>query len=154
MPLPNPTSNILLTQKQGRIFQDKLSNELNSKNKLYKMKDVIDWKSLEKNILNIIDIKRLGRNKTEVRIMLGLAMLQAMYNFSDCLTSETFEENICWQYFCGYEYTEQNIGISESTIIRFRNSLGEEGYNIILKELVNVGCKVGSYKKRFGLCDC
>ena len=68
-------------------------------------------------------------------------MLQAMYNFSDSLTSEELTENMYWQYFCGYEYLESEISVSESTIRRFRNLLGETGYNIILQELIRVGGK-------------
>ena len=85
--------------------------------------------------------------------MLGLSMLQAMYNFSDCLTSETLEENIYWQYFCGYEYGGNASIVSESSIRRFRNDLGESGYELILKELASVGLRVGAYKKRYGLGD-
>ena len=80
--------------------------------------------------------------------MLGLCMLQAMYNSSDRLTSETLEENVYWQYFCGYEYVGTDISISESSIRRFRKSLGTEGYEIILKELKEVGLQVGAYKKK------
>ena len=80
--------------------------------------------------------------------MLGLSMLQAMYNFSDCLTSETLEENIYWQYFCGYEYGGNGSIVSESSIRRFRNDLGESGYELILKELASVGLRVGAYKKK------
>ena len=80
--------------------------------------------------------------------MLGLSMLQAMYNFSDCLTSETLEENVYWQYFCGYEYGGNASIVSESSIRRFRNELGEAGYELILKELTSVGLRVGAYKKK------
>lgn len=75
-------------------------------------------------------------------------MLQAMYNGSDSFTEEELKENIYWQYFCGYEYIQQDIDVSEATIRRFRNALGEEGYNEILKELLRIGLKVGALKKK------
>lgn len=53
-----------------------------------------------------------------------------------------------WQYFCGYDYFEKDIGVSESTIKRFRDTLGEAGYNEILRELIKVGGKVGVVKKK------
>lgn len=93
-------------------------------------------------------MEQLGREKKSVRVMVGLSMLQAMYNFSDCLTSETFEENVYWKYFCGYEYVDTKISVSESAIRRFRQVLGEVGHNLILKELVRVGLRVGAYKKK------
>ena len=80
--------------------------------------------------------------------MLALSMLQAMYNLSDKRTVEQFEENIYWQYFCGYEYLEQKVEVSEAGIRRFRSTLGEDGYKIILQELIMVGNKMGVYKKK------
>ena len=75
-------------------------------------------------------------------------MLQAMYNGSDSFTEEELKENIYWQYFCGYEYLQQDLDVSEATIRRFRNDLGEDGYNEILKELLRIGLKVGALKKK------
>ena len=143
-----PIQNIELLQKQGRLFFDKLSKELNHKHKLYKLKELINWSDLEDQVTKLVNVERFGRERKSLRVMLGLSMLQAMFNFSDCLTSETFVENVYWQYFCGYEYVDTKLSISESAIRRFRQELGEEGHNLILKELVKVGLKVGAYKKK------
>jgi hypothetical protein len=43
--------------------------------------------------------------------------------------------------------------VSEATIRRFRNDLGEDWYNEIVKELLRIGVKVGALKKRFGIGD-
>ena len=56
-------------------------------------KGTINWFELESGVSQIVNVKRYGRAKQDLRVMLGLSMLQAMYNFSDCLTSETLEEN-------------------------------------------------------------
>ena len=80
--------------------------------------------------------------------MLGITMLQAMYNFSDAMTAKEFEKNIYWQYFCGYEYMEQGLEMSESSVKRIRDTLGVDGYNEILKEMTRIGLKVGTIKKR------
>ena len=63
---------------------------------------------------------------------LALSMLQAMYNGSDSFTEEELKEKVYWQYFCRYEYLQKDLEVSEATIRRFRNALGEEGYNEIL----------------------
>jgi len=143
-----PTEKIELQEKQGRLFHQKLSIELNAKHKLYKLRELINWSELESGVSEIVNVKRYGRAKKSLRVMLGLSMLQAMYNFSDCLTSETLEENIYWQYFCGYEYGGNASIVSESSIRRFRNELGEAGHELILKELTSVGLRVGAYKKK------
>ena len=143
-----PIENINSSQNQGRFFDDKLSTKLNPKNKLYKLRDLINWSDLELRALSDVQIKQFGRNKKSHRVMLGLTMLQAMYNGSDSFTEEELKENIYWQYFCGFEYLQQDVDVSESTIRRFRVVLGEEGYQEIMKELLRIGLKVGALKKK------
>lgn len=142
-----PSQKIETSQKQSRLLQDVMSKELDKKNKLYKLKEVINWESLEQKILPLVKIKDLGRERKSPRVMLGLSMLQAMYNYSDNQSSAAFSENMYWQYFCGYEYYDSEI-ISAATIRRFRKILGEEGYNIILEELIESGIKTGILKKK------
>ena len=143
-----PIENITFSQKQERLFDERLSIKLNPKNKLYKLRDLVNWSELEARALPNIEIKQFGRNKKDHRLMLAISMLQAMYNGSDSFTEEELKENIYWQYFCGYEYLQQDLDVSEATIRRFRNDLGEEGYNEILKELLRIGLKVGALKKK------
>ena len=123
-----PIDNITFSQKQERLFEEKLSTKLNPKNKLYKLKDMVNWADLEARALPDIQIRQFGRNKKDHRVMLALSMLQAMYNGSDSFTEEELKENIYWQYFCVYEYLQADLDVSEATIGRFRNTLGEDGY--------------------------
>jgi len=143
-----PIENITFSQKQEKLFEERLSTKLNPKNKLYKLKDMVNWSELEARALQDIQIKQFGRNKKDHRVMLALSMLQAMYNGSDSFTEEELKENVYWQYFCGYEYLQHDLDVSEATIRRFRNTLGEVGYNEILKELLRIGLKVGALKKK------
>jgi len=143
-----PIENVKNIQSQGRFFEDRLILKLKPTNKLFRLRELINWEELEKNALKNLDVKKLGRNRKSPRVMLGLLMLQAMYNGSDCYTEETLEENAYWQYFCGYEYFEKDCGISEATIRRFRNLVGEGGLQEIMKELLRVGVEVGSVKKK------
>ena len=143
-----PIENIKDSQYQSRIFERGLSEELERSHKLYKLRNLINFDELEEKIRKLIKEKKLGRTKTSTRVLIGLGLLQAMYNTSDALTSETFEENVYWQYFCGYEYAIKGKSVSESVIRRFRQTLGEEGYNIMLCELLRVGLKVGACKKK------
>ena len=143
-----PIKNINHSQSQTRLLGYKLSDELNPKNKLYQLRSVIDWEVLENYVLKETQVKKYGRDRHSIRVLLGLLMLQAMNNTSDKLTSEELTENMYWQYFCGYEYIEKNVNVSASSIRRFRQFLGEEGLNEILKEVIKVGIKTGSVKKK------
>jgi IS5 family transposase len=143
-----PIENRTFEQKQGRFFEENFSIKLNPKNKLYKLRELIDWEFLESEALRDVKIKAVGRSRKEHRVMLALSMLQAMYNGSDAFTAEELQENMYWQYFCGFEYAQQDVDVSEATIRRFRSILGEAGYNVILKELLRIGIKVGGLKKK------
>ena len=80
--------------------------------------------------------------------MLALLMLQAMQNGSDSFTEAELAENMYWQYFCGYEYFAKDPEVSEATIRRFRNLIGENGYYETMKELLRIGIKVVALKKK------
>jgi IS5 family transposase len=127
------------------LFFEDLNRKLNPKNKLYKLRGLINWSELEENVSPLVNVSDLGHTRKSLRVMLGVSMLQAMYNFSDSLSSEELQEKLYWQYFCGYNYSDHDIKISEASIRRFRNILGDEGYNMILQELAKVGLKVGAY---------
>lgn len=143
-----PIENIAPSQNQSRLFEEKLSKKLNPKNKLYCLRDLINWSELEKKALSHVEIKQFGRNRKDHRVMLALLMLQAMYNGSDSFTESELMENMYWQYFCGYEYLVKDPEMSEASIRRFRNLIGENGYNEIMKELLRIGIKVGALKKK------
>lgn len=66
-----PIKNINSSQNQGRFFDDKLSTKLNPKNKLYKLRDLINWSDLESRALSNVQIKQFGRNKKSHRMMAG-----------------------------------------------------------------------------------
>ena len=144
-----PIDNITFSQKQERLFEEKLSIKLNPTNKLYKLRDLVNWSELESRAVPNIEIKQFGRNKKDHRLMLAISMLQAMYNGFDSFTEEELKENIYWQYFCGYEYLQANLDVSEATIRRFRNDSWRRRVLIeILKELLGIGLKVGALKKK------
>ena len=52
-----PIKNISFSQKQERLFDEKLSIKLNPKNKLYKLRELVNWSELEAKALPKIEIK-------------------------------------------------------------------------------------------------
>jgi len=60
-----PKENIKILQRQERLFEDRLSVKLNKENKLYKLRDMVDWSALEVQALPSNDIKRFGRNQKD-----------------------------------------------------------------------------------------
>ena len=121
---------------------------LNKDHKICKLANLINWPGLEQELSAISKVCAKGRNKKDLRLMSGLVMLQAMGNYSDLGTSENFLENHYWQHFCGFEYLVNESAVSETSIRRFRQEIGEAGMNIIMKHLVQVATSTGLLKKK------
>ena len=47
-----PIENITFSQKQAKLFDERLSIKLNPKNKLYKLRDLVNWSELEARAVN------------------------------------------------------------------------------------------------------
>lgn len=142
-----PIEKIAQPQSQGRLFEERLSIKLNPQNKLYKLRPLVNWPELEAKAMSHVQVKRRGRKRKDHRVMLALLMLQAMYNLSDSGAESQFVENVYWQYFCGYEYITADTKVSEASIRRFRNLIGEDGYDEITKELLRIGIALGVVKE-------
>lgn len=67
-----PMSKVADAQKQARMFFENLTRKLNSKNKLYKLRSLINWSDLEKEISHLTPVAKFGREKKSLRVMLGL----------------------------------------------------------------------------------
>ncbi|WP_342226531.1 hypothetical protein [Rickettsia endosymbiont of Urophora cardui] len=66
-----PIDNIIKSQEQGKLFGYKLKEELNPNNKLYKLRELINWSRLEEWLSKNVCIKKFGRNRKCHRVMLG-----------------------------------------------------------------------------------
>ena|GEM_PF-4956221 len=99
-----PIENISLSQNQGRFFEEELSKKLNPKNKLYRLRDLVNWSELEEKALGHIEIKQFGRNRKPHRVMLGLLMLQP------CIMVLIVLLNLnCWKICIGNIFVIFNI---------------------------------------------
>ncbi len=143
-----PRENISQSNLQYRLTEHRLSVMLNKEHKICKLANLINWPELEQELTSVSKVCEKGRNKKDLRLMSGLVMLQAMGNYSDLGTSENFLENHYWQHFCGFEYLVNESAVSETSIRRFRQEIGEEGMNIIMKCLVKVASSTGLLKKK------
>ena len=130
---------------QDDLFKVRLVDIVNPQHPLVEMKDIIDWPLLDQELGHEFCATN-GASALPTRLMVGLMYLQHTFNLSDEAVVERWVESPYWQYFCGYEYSGDASIVSESSIRRFRNDLGEAGYELILKELASVGLSVGAYK--------
>jgi IS5 family transposase len=131
-----------------QLFLRKLSEELDKKNPLYRLRDLL----CDKRLQEIADLcskeASTGRPKHHDLIMLKLFIIQAMYGMTDSVVAEFFRENMYFQYFCGFETVDTSYKISESCIRRFRQKLGEEGMTSLIEYAIQVAVAHDIIKKK------
>jgi transposase, IS5 family len=128
---------------QGRLFQQRLSVQLNPSNELYQLSKVIEWEFLEKEFSGLF-VEKIGAPAKPVRLVLGILMLQQMGGYSDEGVVEEWVENPYWQFFCGYDYLEWKKPLDPSSLVRWRKRLGKDGMEKILQSTIRSSLKSGA----------
>ena len=132
---------------QSRLFQQRLSFQLNPTHELIQLSKLIDWKFFEKEFSGLFK-ENQGASAKPVRLIVGLLMLQQMNGYSDEGAVDEWVENPYWQYFCGYDYLEWKKPIDPSSLTRWRKRLGCEGIEKILQATIKAAIKGGAVSAR------
>lgn len=117
--------------RQGRLFEQRLSDLLNPNHPLLLLGGLIEWDYLEKEISPCFN-EDLGAPAKPVRLIAGIFMLQHMSSLSDEETVKFWVENPYWQLFCGFDYLQWEFPIHFSSLCRWRKKIGEKGLKKIL----------------------
>ncbi len=92
---------------QQNLFHTELFSQLDPRDPLIQLANVIDWKVFE-DALSKHYCRDNGRPSKPIRLMVGLLMLKQLENLSDENVVLQFKRNPYYQYFCGYPtYTPQ-----------------------------------------------
>ena len=73
--------------------------------------------------------------------MVGLHYLKMTYNESDESVVRKFQENPYWQYFCGLSFFQDEAPCDPTSLVRWRQRVGETGIEKLLEETINCGIK-------------
>jgi IS5 family transposase len=79
-----------------------------------------------------------GRPRLPLRIMIALLYLKHAFNESDEGVVERWGETPTWQFFSGQAYFEHHRPCDATTLVKFRQLLGEEGVEELLAQTINV----------------
>jgi transposase, IS5 family len=131
---------------QGLLFQGRLSNQLDPAHHLRLLAELIDWKVLEGGLAPYFVADR-GAPGKPVRLVVGLLMLQSMFQLSDAVVVERWIENGYWQFFCGYDHLQWDFPVDPSSLTRWRRRLGKEGMELILQQTVDAAKACGAVSK-------
>ena len=120
---------------EPELFRSQLNNIINLGHPLCKLARSINWSELHERLKHLYH-EDFGRPAKSVRLMVGLHYLKYLKNLSDEQLVETWIENPYWQYFCGEEYFQTEFPIHPTSMTKWRNRLGEEELQTLLKSTI------------------
>jgi len=132
---------------QSNFLSPWLCTILNSSHELYKLAGKIDWKTLEDEF-EVLFVENKGAPAKPVRLVVGIMMLQHMYDYSDEGVVEEWIENPYWQFFCGEQQLQWGLPIDPSSLPRWRKRIGKDGMNKILEETIKTALRTGTVNAR------
>ena len=83
-----------------------------------------------------------GRPRVPLRIMISLLYLKHAFNESDEGVVERWADTPRWQFFSGCAYYEDRQPCDATTLVKFRQLLGEEGVEELLAQTINVAAQL------------
>ncbi len=124
------------TDNSPQLFQSSLEAIINLDHPLAQMANAIDWDDLDKNMGECYAAD-MGRPGNATRLMVGLHYLKHAFDESDESVVARWLENPYWQYFCGYKYMQHEFPIHPTSMTKWRNRLGADRMECLLKETIN-----------------
>ena len=126
-------------------FYSTFEEQLSHRHPLYVLANQIQWGIFETTFAKLYSEE--GRPAKPIRLMVSLLILKHVRNLSDESVVEQWFENIYYQYFSGERSYACGAPCEASELVHFRNRIGEEGIELILKESIRVNGKDGGEKE-------
>lgn len=114
----------------------KLEDILDKKHALYQLANRLNWEHLIKE-LGFYYSEGPGRPEIPIRVIAGLHYLKYLENESDESVVEKFCENPYWQYFCGLETFQHRLPCHPTTLVKWRQRVGEKGVEKLLSHTID-----------------
>lgn len=133
-------------QSQEELFKSRLDQMLDSRHPLFRLAKAIDWEYFEKEFGKFY-VEKVGRPGKPIPILVGLHYLKNAYDESDESCVERFLENPYWQYFCGFEHFQHEFPLKPTTLVKWRQRIGEEGIEKLFYQTLLTAKKQGLLNK-------
>ncbi len=134
----------MLSKKQSTAqlgFYSTFEEQLSHSHPLYILANKINWQIFDEAFAKLYSEE--GRPAKPIRLMVSLLMLKHIRNISDESVVEQWFENIYYQYFSGEKSYACGAPCEASELVHFRNRIGEQGIELILKESIRINGKDG-----------
>jgi IS5 family transposase len=128
-------------QPQLQIGVD-LESFLDKDHELYRLANILNWDYLIDSC-GAYYVENNGRPGVPIRVIAGLHYLKYLENESDESVVEKFCENPYWQYFCGFKTFQHELPCHPTTLVKWRQRVGEAGVEKLLSETINTAKREG-----------
>ena len=88
-----------------------------------------------------------GRPRVPLRVMIALLYLKHAFNESDEGVVDRWAETPTWQFFSGQAHFEHRRPCDATTLVKFRQLLGDEGVEELLAQTINAAVQMGLIAK-------
>lgn len=129
------------------LFRTELLNLINQRHELVRLAALIDWQAFEAEWSPQF-ISTTGRPALPTRLMAALLYLKHVYALSDEDVCDGWRENPYWQHFSGERYFQHELPCDPSSLVRWRQRIGEAGCEWLLAHSIEAAAKGGVVKRR------
>ena len=88
-----------------------------------------------------------GRPRVPLRVMIALLYLKHAFNESDEGVVQRWADTPRWQFFGGWAYYEDRQPCDATTLVKFRQLLGDEGVEELLAQTINAAVEMNLIAK-------
>ncbi len=129
------------------LFRTELVNLIDTRHELVRLAELIDWQAFSNEWSPQFTSSR-GRPVLPTRPMASLLYLKHLYALSDEGVVERWCENPYWQHFSGERYFRHDLPCDPSSLVRWRQRIGEAGCEWLLAQSIEAARKGGVIKRR------
>lgn len=140
---PKPTDE----RNEHDLFRTELANLIDQRHELVRLAELIDWQAFASKWSPQFE-STTGRPALPTRLMAALLYLKHVYALSDEDVVERWCENPYWQHFSGERYFRHDLPCDPSSLVRWRQRIGEEGCEWLLAHSIEAAKRAGVIKRR------
>lgn len=129
------------------LFRMELVNLIDQRHELVKLAALIDWPAFEQAWGPKFE-STTGRPALPTRLMASLLYLKHTFALSDVDVVERWIENPYWQHFSGERYFRHELPCDPSSLVRWRQRIGEEGCEWLLEHSIKAAMSAGVMKRQ------
>jgi IS5 family transposase len=129
------------------LFRMELVNLIDQRHELVKLASLIDWSAFSEAWGPKFE-STTGRPALDTRLMASLLYLKHTYAMSDEDVVERWIENPYWQHFSGQRYFQHELPCDPSSLVRWRQRIGEEGCEWLLEHSIKAAMSAGVMKRQ------